>query len=136
VDGSGSRVAAGLWYLGPTNMQPVGVQSRRQRQILNVSRNEVIDSRGAVSARQGPLPGFGVALLWVRSRLEIGRDLKSGFRRASAGLVRAKILCPFGASVFASGGLSSMVKYIGFLALYTQSEAIERQVENGGGIQR
>jgi hypothetical protein len=40
-----------------------------------------------------------------------------------------------GCRVFGSGGLGSMMKYIGFLALYTQAEPIEREVENGGGIE-
>jgi hypothetical protein len=38
------------------------------------------------------------------------------------------------AGSFGSGGLGSMVKYIGFLALHAQAEPVKREVENGRGI--
>jgi hypothetical protein len=49
---------------------------------------------------------------------------------------RAEALCPFGASIFGSSGLSSMVKYIGFFALDAQPEPVKREVQNRGGIKR
>ena len=40
------------------------------------------------------------------------------------------------ASISTLGGCLSMMKHIGFLAFYSQPEAVEREVKNGGGIQR
>ena len=42
---------------------------------------------------------------------------------------------PSNGRIFGSGGLGSMVKYIGFLALHSQPEPVKGEVENRGGIE-
>ena len=50
---------------------------------------------------------------------------------------RGSAKCPASGVYFhSSGGCLSMMKHIGFLAFYSQPEAVEREVKNGGGIQR
>jgi hypothetical protein len=39
------------------------------------------------------------------------------------------------AVIFGLGGLGSMVKYIGFLALHSQAEPVKREVKNRGGVE-